>query len=62
MGAPWLQRKLYRCRQCEAQFLHDQGHRHACFTCPQRPLSRTQLLEQFLFAGRTYCPAIEPER
>ena len=62
MGMPWLQTKQYRCPKCHAIYLHDDAHHHAVFTCSQRPLTRTQLLEQFLMTGRTYRPTPEGSR
>ncbi len=54
------QTKRFSCDKCGAVYLHDDGHHHAVFTCPQRPLTHTQILERFLTTGRTYCPT--PER
>lgn len=34
----WLQTRIYACRACGAQYLHDKAHRHAVFMCPNRPM------------------------
>jgi len=33
---PWMQRKLYECPVCHAEYLHDKGHEHAVYRCPMR--------------------------
>lgn len=32
------QSKTYRFPSRGAVYLHDQGHHHACFKCPERPM------------------------
>lgn len=32
----WQQTKIYTCDKCHAEYLHDQGHAHACYYCPKR--------------------------
>lgn len=36
----WAERylgpRLYRCRQCGAEYEHDEAHRHAVHECPNR--------------------------
>jgi len=34
----WLQTRIFTCRACGAQYLHDKGHPHAAFECPARPM------------------------
>lgn len=34
----WLQTRIYACRACGAQYVHDKGHHHAVFECPNRPM------------------------
>ena len=32
----WLQRTLYTCRECAAEYLHDNAYSHVLFLCPAR--------------------------
>ncbi len=59
MGMPWLQTKQYTCPTCGGVYLHDLGHRHACYECPARPAA---IREQLLALGKTYCPTPEGTR
>ncbi len=50
------QTKLYRCVACGQTYLHDDAHNHAVFSCPLRPLTNGQRLQQFLKSGKVYEP------
>lgn len=37
----WLQRRIYKCPACGAEYLHDRGYRHQLFNCSARRVLAT---------------------
>jgi hypothetical protein len=35
----WLQKKVYRCPACGAEYVHDKAYFHSLFECPKRKRS-----------------------